>query len=290
MARFFDDAPVIRGQRPQLSDRSALSPAGDDAEDPDLPAAVLAAYEEIARRAGRDRPRRCAGLPAGRARDPRCRGECWSASCATVVEVLPLYSRLSWEQQQKIFQRGAPAADRARDQRGRDLDHRTWHPQPSSTRVWRASAATVCAAGCSGCRSSRCRRRAPSSAKAAAAASAPGLCLRLYRQAGLRAARPPSPSRRSCAPISRRCCCAWPPMDWARPRTFPFIDAPDARALNDGYRLLQELQALDERRRRSPAVGRAMARLPLDPRLARALLESKRFHAESELLAISCRA
>ncbi len=67
--------------------------------------------------------------------------------------------------------------------------------------------------------------------------------------------------------------------------TFPFIDAPDARALHDGYRLLQELQALDEDRiitRR----GRAMSRLPLDPRLARALLESKRYHAESELLAI----
>ncbi len=66
---------------------------------------------------------------------------------------------------------------------------------------------------------------------------------------------------------------------------FPFIDAPDSRALNDGYRLLQELQALDDDRRITRR-GRAMARLPLDPRLGRALLESKRFHAESELLAI----
>ncbi len=66
---------------------------------------------------------------------------------------------------------------------------------------------------------------------------------------------------------------------------FPFIDAPDSRALNDGYRLLQELQALDAERRITRR-GRAMARLPLDPRLGRALLESKRFRAESELLAI----
>jgi ATP-dependent helicase HrpA len=66
---------------------------------------------------------------------------------------------------------------------------------------------------------------------------------------------------------------------------FPFIDAPDSRALNDGYRLLQELQALDENRRIT-RLGRAMARLPLDPRLSRALLESKRFHAQRELLAI----
>ena len=48
---------------------------------------------------------------------------------------------------------------------------------------------------------------------------------------------------------------------------FPFIDAPDSRALNDGYRLLQELQALDDERRITRR-GRAMARLPLDPRLS----------------------
>jgi ATP-dependent helicase HrpA len=66
---------------------------------------------------------------------------------------------------------------------------------------------------------------------------------------------------------------------------FPFIDAPDSRALGDGYRLLQELEALDAARRITRR-GRGMARLPLDPRLARALLESQRFHAESEMLAI----
>src|SRR6202041_1490591 len=37
---------------------------------------------------------------------------------------------------------------------------------------------------------------------------------------------------------------------------------------------------------RTPGGGRAMARLPLDPRLSRALIESRRYHAESELLAI----
>jgi len=47
---------------------------------------------------------------------------------------------------------------------------------------------------------------------------------------------------------------------------FPFIDAPDSRALGDGYRLLQELEALDEERRITRR-GRAMARLPLDPPL-----------------------
>jgi ATP-dependent helicase HrpA len=49
--------------------------------------------------------------------------------------------------------------------------------------------------------------------------------------------------------------------------------------------LLQELEALDGERRITSR-GRAMARLPLDPRLARALLESRRYRAESELLAL----
>ena len=67
--------------------------------------------------------------------------------------------------------------------------------------------------------------------------------------------------------------------------SFPFIDPPDSRALADGYRLLQELEAMDAERGIT-ARGRAMARLPLDPRLSRALLESRRFHAEAEVLAI----
>ncbi|KPK40610.1 MAG: ATP-dependent RNA helicase HrpA, partial [Gammaproteobacteria bacterium SG8_47] len=44
--------------------------------------------------------------------------------------------------------------------------------------------------------------------------------------------------------------------------TFPFIDPPDTRFINDGYRLLVELQAMDQKRRLSD-VGRKLARLPL---------------------------
>ena len=64
-------------------------------------------------------------------------------------------------------------------------------------------------------------------------------------------------------------------MDWARPRT-SLHGSPDARARGDGYRLLQELQALDVDRRITRR-GRVMSRLPLDPRLARALIESNDF-------------
>ena len=56
---------------------------------------------------------------------------------------------------------------------------------------------------------------------------------------------------------------------------FPFVDAPDERQINDGYRLLFELQATDESRRLTP-LGRHMARLPVDPRFARILVAAEK--------------
>src|SRR5690606_26711644 len=53
--------------------------------------------------------------------------------------------------------------------------------------------------------------------------------------------------------------------------TFPFIDPPQERAIRSGYALLQELGALDEENNLTP-VGRRLARLPVDPTVARMLL------------------
>jgi ATP-dependent helicase HrpA len=55
---------------------------------------------------------------------------------------------------------------------------------------------------------------------------------------------------------------------------FPFLDPPNARALADGYGLLQELNALDEGRSLTQ-VGRELSRLPLDPRVARMLVAAR---------------
>ncbi len=69
------------------------------------------------------------------------------------------------------------------------------------------------------------------------------------------------------------------------PQEFPFLDAPDARLLNDGYRLLQELGAVDGERRIT-RLGRQMASLPVDPRLARVLVEAGRTGCMDEALTI----
>jgi ATP-dependent helicase HrpA len=70
------------------------------------------------------------------------------------------------------------------------------------------------------------------------------------------------------------------------PRSFRFIDAPDGRLLNDGYRLLAELSAVDGDRRIT-RLGRRMARLPVDPRLARVLIEAARLGCLRECLVIT---
>ncbi len=70
------------------------------------------------------------------------------------------------------------------------------------------------------------------------------------------------------------------------PEEFPFLDPPDARLLSDGYRLLAELGAVDGERRIT-RLGRQMAALPVDPRLARILLEGKRNGCLTELLVIA---
>ncbi len=67
---------------------------------------------------------------------------------------------------------------------------------------------------------------------------------------------------------------------------FPFIEAPSGRAIADGYQLLAELGAVDERNELT-AIGRELARLPLDPRVGRMILEARERQALQEVLVIA---
>ncbi|MGY1712245.1 ATP-dependent RNA helicase HrpA [Geodermatophilus sp. SYSU D00758] len=72
---------------------------------------------------------------------------------------------------------------------------------------------------------------------------------------------------------------------------FPFIDPPDRRAVADGRALLEELGALDgsadSPTRRLTPTGRALAALPLDPRMARMVVEADRRGVLEEVLVIA---
>ncbi|WP_250459643.1 ATP-dependent RNA helicase HrpA [Microbulbifer litoralis] len=68
-------------------------------------------------------------------------------------------------------------------------------------------------------------------------------------------------------------------------RDFPFVDPPDERLINDGYKLLQELQAVDAGGKVTP-LGRSLSRLPLDPRLGRMLVAASENGSLREMLVI----
>ncbi len=74
-------------------------------------------------------------------------------------------------------------------------------------------------------------------------------------------------------------------LDLGEITAFPFVDPPDARAVQDGLALLHELGALD-----GPTltpVGRALSTLPVDPRLGRMLVEADRTGCLREVLVIA---
>ncbi|QHC30236.1 ATP-dependent RNA helicase HrpA [Streptomyces sp. HF10] len=72
---------------------------------------------------------------------------------------------------------------------------------------------------------------------------------------------------------------------------FPFIDPPDHRNIRDGVQLLQELGAIDpgekDPRKRLTDTGRKLAQLPVDPRLARMVLEADRNGCVREVMVIA---
>jgi ATP-dependent helicase HrpA len=67
---------------------------------------------------------------------------------------------------------------------------------------------------------------------------------------------------------------------------FPFIEPPRAKAIADGYALLGELNAVDERNELTP-IGQELAKLPLDPRVGRMILEARDRQALTEVLIIA---
>ena len=67
---------------------------------------------------------------------------------------------------------------------------------------------------------------------------------------------------------------------------FPFIEPPDGKAISDGFNLLQELSAVN-RENQLTSLGRQLARLPIDPRLGRMLLEGARQGSLQEVLIVA---
>ena len=114
---------------------------------------------------------------------------------------------------------------------------------------------------------------------------AAGVCIRLYEEQDY-LLRPkftePEILRSSLAAVILR----MKSLHLADVETFPFIEPPPGRAIADGYQLLQELGAVDDENRLT-ATGRQLAKLPLDPRVGRMILAAQDNVCLSEMLIIA---
>ncbi len=114
---------------------------------------------------------------------------------------------------------------------------------------------------------------------------AAGVCIRLYEEHDFKARlafTEPEILRSSLAAVILR----MRSLHLTDVERFPFIEAPQGRAIADGYQLLQELGALDEENKLTP-LGNKLAKLPLDPRIGRMILAGAEQHSLDEVLIIA---
>ena len=119
----------------------------------------------------------------------------------------------------------------------------------------------------------------------------PGICIRLYSEADF-FDRPrytaPEIMRANLADVILRMLA----FRLGDPVNFPFIDPPSARSVRDGYALLHELGGIRRDRKkgghwRLTAQGMLMARLPLDPRMSRMIIEARQLNCLAEVAVIA---
>jgi ATP-dependent helicase HrpA len=112
-----------------------------------------------------------------------------------------------------------------------------------------------------------------------------GICIRLYDEKDY-ADRPrftdPEILRSSLAGVILR----MKSLHFGAVEDFPFLEPPPRKAITDGYALLAELNAVDDGNELTP-IGHELAKLPLDPRVGRVILEARQREALSEVLVIA---
>ncbi|MCW8125002.1 ATP-dependent RNA helicase HrpA [Microbulbifer halophilus] len=269
-SRHFDDAPIIEvSGRTYPVDIHYRPPADSDA---DLSEQLIAATEELLQEEKASGGRRGGDILVFMSGEREIR-ECAKAlrhAQIPQLEVLPLYARLSLAEQNRVFRSGS---------KGRRIVLATnvaetsitvpgirYVIDPGTARISRYSYRSkiqrlpveAISQASANQRAGRCGRvRA-------------GVCVRLYDQQDFEQ-RPEFTDAEILRTNLAAVILQMLQMRIGDIRDFPFVDPPDQRLINDGYRLLQELQAVDARGKVTP-LGRALSRLPLDPRLGRMLV------------------
>ncbi|WP_297527511.1 ATP-dependent RNA helicase HrpA [Thiohalobacter sp.] len=281
-SRHFDDAPVIevsgRGYPVEIRYRP-LRGEDEAAQDRDREQALLDAVDELAAEGPGDM---LVFLPGER--EIREAAELLCKHHPPETEILPLYGRLSAAQQNRVFQTHGgrrivlatnvaetsltvPGIRYVIDTGLARISRYAWRSKVQRLPVEPVSRASADQ------RAGRCGR------------TGPGICIRLYDEADY-LARPrftdPEILRTNLAAVILQMLA----LRLGEVDDFPFLDRPDPRHVRAGFRLLQELGAVDARHRITE-LGQRLARLPVDPRIGRMLLAAGEEGSLREVLVIA---
>jgi ATP-dependent helicase HrpA len=282
-SQHFGGAPVIEvsGRLYPIEIRyRPLAATGESEEEPQLAEAIVDAVHELAREPGGGDI--LVFLPGER--EIREAADALRLHHPRGAEILPLYARLSLEEQSRVFRpsgarRIVLATNVAETSltvpgvrfvvdtglaRVKRYSYRNKVEQLRIEKISRASADQ---------RAGRCGRVAA------------GVCIRLYSEEDYRARPPytdPELLRSSLAGVILR----MKSLGLPDVERFPFLDPPAPRMIADGYQLLAELGAVDEHKRLT-ALGRRIARFPADPRIARMILAAAEQDCLAEVLVIA---
>ncbi|OPF81255.1 ATP-dependent RNA helicase HrpA [Streptomyces antioxidans] len=286
-SRHFGDAPIVevsgRTYPVEVRYRPLLEEGGEDS-DRDQITAICDAVDELQA----EGPGDILVFLSGE-REIRDTADALNKRRLPVTEVLPLYARLSHAEQHRVFQRHT----------GRRIVLATnvaetsltvpgirYVIDPGTARISRYSHRTKVqrlpiepiSQASANQRKGRCGR------------TSDGICVRLYSEDDF-TTRPEFTDaeilRTNLASVILQMTAA----GLGDIEKFPFIDPPDRRNIKDGVQLLEELHALDSKqkdpRKRLTQVGRKLAQLPVDPRLARMVLEADRNGCVREVMVIA---
>ncbi len=287
-SKFFDGAPVIevsgRTYPVEVRYRPEFFEVEEEDDEPvDMNEAIAKAVDELMR-GSRDGDM-LVFLPGER--EIREAAEVLRKSAlnkAGHTEILPLYSRLTAEEQDRVFERGAhrrivlatnvaetsltvPGIHFVIDTGLARVKRYSPRQKIDQLRIEPISQAAARQ------RAGRCGRVAS------------GIAIRLYAEDNFKD-RPefttPEILRTSLASVILRMAA----LELGPISEFPFIEPPTPRQIEDGYRQLFELGAIDEQRNLT-SIGHELARLPVDPKIGRLLLAAREFHCLSEMVILA---
>ena len=289
-SRHFDDAPVISVEgrtypvqvryRPLEGEREDDTTDGGSGGERSVNDAIVAAVDEITR----TDPRGDVLVFLPGEREIRDAHQALERRKYRETEVLPLYARLSANDQDRVFNPGPRrrlvlATNVA--ETSLTVPRIRYVIDPGFARVKRYSPRQKLdrlhiepvSQASANQRMGRCGRVAE------------GICVRLYAEADFQA-RPeftdPEIRRSSLSGVILRML----QLGLGRIEDFPFLEAPDERAVADGWQQLLELGAIDSERRLT-TIGRQMARLPVDVKLARMLVAAQQHGCLAEMTVIT---